>query len=78
MYFVIEIQKWADGTWHNIAYQYEDKMQAFSKFHYIMSEAAVAKIPVNGAIVFDGKLNVLMKDEYQHGEYEGYTEDAEE
>ncbi len=77
MYFVLEIQKWCDGTWHNIIYQYEDRMQAEAKFHYILSEAAVAHIPRNGAVVIDGNGSVLMSYIYQHGEWEGYVPEEE-
>ena len=78
MYFVLEIQKWCDGTWHNIVYQYEDRMQAEAKYHYILSEAAVAQIPRNGATIIDGEGNVLMSYVYQHGEWEGYVAPEEE
>lgn len=78
MYFILEIQKWCDGTWHNIVYQYEDRMQAEAKYHYILSEAAVAQIPRNGATIIDGEGNVLMSYVYQHGEWEGYVAPEEE
>lgn len=55
MFWVVEIQKWADGTWHNKVFQYEDRNHAEAKFHAILSEAAVAEIPVNGAVLFDDK-----------------------
>lgn len=78
IYFVLEIQKWCDGTWHHIVFQYDDRMQAEAKFHYILSEAAVAQIPRNGAVVIDGNGSVLMSYIYQHGEWEGYVpEEAE-
>lgn len=78
MYFVLEIQKWCDGTWHEKVFKYEDRMQAEAKYFYILSEAAVAKIPRNGAVVIDGNGSVLMSYVYQHGEYEGYVEPTEE
>lgn len=78
MYFVLEIQKRTDGTWHTTTFNYEDRMQAEAKYFYILSEAAVAKIPRNGAVVIDGNGSVLMSYVYQHGEYEGYVEPTEE
>lgn len=79
MYFVLEIQKWCDGTWHNICYQYEDRMQAEAKYHYVLSEAAVAHIPANGCSIVDGLTGKLvMSFVYQHGEWEGYVEPTEE
>lgn len=78
IYYVLEIQKWCDGTWHHIVFQYEDRMQAEAKFHYILSEAAVAQIPRNGAVIVDGNGQVLMAYVYSHGEYEGYVPPEEE
>ena len=78
MYFVLEIQKRTDGTWHHTVFQYEDRMQAEAKFHYILSEAAVAQIPRNGAVIIDGNGQVLMSYVYQHGEWEGYVPEEEE
>lgn len=80
MYFVIEIQKWTDGTWHTIVFQYEDRNQAESKYHYILSEAAVAQIPRNGAILINDAGEVINSFVYQHGEFEpGYVDpNAEE
>lgn len=77
-YFVLEIQKWCDGTWHHIVFQFDNRMQAEAKFHYILSEAAVAEIPRNGAVVIDGNGQVLMSYVYQHGEWEGYVPPTEE
>ena len=77
-YFVLEIQKWCDGTWHSITYQFDNRMAAESKFHYILSEAAVAQIPRNGAVIIDGIGNTLMSYVYSHGEWEGFVPTEEE
>ena len=77
-YFVLEIQKWCDGTWHNIVYQYNDRMAAESKYHAILSYAATAEIPRNGAVVIDGNGQTLMAYVYSHGEWEGYVPPTEE
>lgn len=55
MFWVVEIQQWKDGTWHSTTFQYEDRNHAEAKFHAILSEASVAEIPVNGAVLFDDK-----------------------
>ena len=77
-YFVLEIQKWCDGTWHNIVYQYNDRMAAESKYHAVLAYAATAQIPRNGAVVIDGNGQVLMSYVYSHGEWEGYVPPTEE
>lgn len=80
MYFVIEIQKRTDGTWHTTVFQYEDRNHADAKYHYILSEAAVAQIPRNGAVILNDAGEALESCIYQHGEYEpGYVDpNAEE
>lgn len=67
-WIVIEVQKRTDGSWHCTDFHYDDKMRALSKFYAVMSEAAIAQIPINGAILMDGFLNILEKEECQHGE----------
>lgn len=76
MYYVLEIQKRTDGSWHNTVFMYEDRMNAEAKYFYILSEACVAKIPVNGASLINALTGeCLLNKVYQHGEYEGYTEE---
>lgn len=55
MFWVIEIQLRTDGKWYEFVWHYEDRNHAEAKFHAVLSEAAVAEIPVNGAILFDDK-----------------------
>lgn len=79
MYFVLEIQKWPNGTWHNTVFQYDDRQKAEAKYYYILSEAVVAQIPVNGAMLINALTGETMLSKvFQHGEWEGYVpEEAE-
>lgn len=76
MFYVLEIQKLCDGTWHSLVYQYENRLEAESKYHSILSYASTAQIPRNGAVIIDGNGQVLMSYVYQHGEFEGYVEES--
>lgn len=78
MYFVIEIQKWKDGTWHNIVTQHESRMEAESTYYTILAASAIKEEPRNGAAILDGNGNVIMSYVYQHGEWEGYKDVTEE
>lgn len=81
MYFVLEIQKWPDGTWHDIVYHYGDRLQAESKHYTVLAAAAIAQIPINGSMLIDALSGeTIMSYVYQHGEYEpGYVDpNAEE
>ena len=52
MYIVTEIQTNADGTIGLINNSYEDRNQAESKYHAILSAAAVSSLPKHSAIIF--------------------------
>lgn len=79
MYFVLEIQKWTNGTWHNTVFSYDDRQAAEAKYYYILSEAVVAQIPVNGAMLINALTgSTLLSKVFQHGEWEGYVPPEEE
>lgn len=50
-YIVIEIQKNADGTVSNLVYAYDDVKQAESKYHAVLSAAAVSSLPCHSAVM---------------------------
>lgn len=79
MYFVLEIQKRTDGSWHHTVFQYDDRQAAEAKYYYILSEAVVAQIPVNGAMLINALTGETMLSKvFQHGEWEGYVPPEEE
>ena len=53
MYIVIEIQTNADGTVGNIVTAYPTRDAAFSKYHQILSAAAISALPVHSAVILD-------------------------
>ena len=52
MYIVTEIQTYEDGTVGLINNSYEEKAQADSKYHAILSAAAISTLPKHSAIMF--------------------------
>ena len=53
MYFVIELQTNQDGTTAILTSTYPTKNEALSKYHTILSFAAVSELPVHSAVVID-------------------------
>lgn len=51
MYLVIEIQKSEDGKISNIVTSHETRAEADSKWHQILSYAAVSGLPCHSAII---------------------------
>lgn len=55
MYIVIELQTNTDGAIGNIVTAYNSREQAFSKYHTILSAAAVSALPCHAAVILDNK-----------------------
>lgn len=51
MYLVMELQKNSDGHVANIVTEHETLPQAESKYHAVLSAAAVSHIPIHSAIL---------------------------
>ena len=51
MYIVIELQTNGSGQVANLVTTYEDKNEAESKFHQILSAASVSNVPVHSAVI---------------------------
>ena len=52
-YVVVEIQKNAQGQISNLVTAYDDKAAAESHYHTILAAAALATIPIHGAVIID-------------------------
>ena len=50
-YIVIELQKNAEGQVANIVTAFDNLAEAESKYHTILADAAVSKLPVHSAII---------------------------
>ena len=52
-YVVIELHTNADGQTANLTYAYDDLDQAYSKYHAVLSAAAVSSAPYHAAVLLD-------------------------
>ena len=67
-YIVVEIQKNAQGQVANLVTAYDDKSAAESHYHTILAAAAIAPIPVHGAVVIDENCVPIAWQSYTHEE----------
>ena len=66
MYIVIELQTNPNGTVGNIVSTYPTRDEAFSKFHNILSYAAVSAHPVHAAVILDNKGQQIAAQSFEH------------
>lgn len=65
-YITIEIQSYPDGTVGFLTFDYTDKAQAESKYHAVLSAAAVSALPQHAAILIDNTGKLLERQCYSH------------
>ena len=66
MFIVLEIQTNADGTVGTLINAYSDQNQAESKYHLVLSSAAVSALPVHACSLFTSEGFELMHACYKH------------
>lgn len=69
-YLVIEIQKFDTGAMSTPAYAYDDINAAQSKYHAILSSAAVSKLPVHSAVLMNETGYCIAHEHFTHVEPE--------
>lgn len=65
-YLVIEIQTNADGTVGNLVYAYDDRNQAESKYHAVLSTAAISALPMHTCDLIQADGVLLARQCYKH------------
>lgn len=68
MYIVIEIQTNANGTVGNFVWAFESELEAQSKYHAVLSAAAVSALPVHAAAILRNDGMLIAGQAYEHGE----------
>lgn len=63
-YVVIELQS-NNGSLANIVTDFDDRLQAESKYHTILAAAAVSPVPVHSAVLMTDEGFILMADCYK-------------
>lgn len=65
-YIVIELQNNADGTVGNIVYTYSNKNEAESKYHLVLSSAAVSQVRIHAAMLAMTDGTLIASQHYIH------------
>lgn len=65
-YIVLETQTYNNGTVGTLINSYTDKLQAESKFHLVLSAAAVSQLPKHCAFLLDDSARLLKSEAYIH------------
>lgn len=71
-YIVIELQTNAQGSVSNVVWAYADENQvlaenqAFSKYHAVLSAAAVSAVPVHSCVILRNDGTQIAGQAYQH------------
>jgi len=65
-YIVIEIQTNSDGTVGNLVYAYDNRNQAESKYHAVLSAAAISTLPMHTCVLFQSDGILLARQCYVH------------
>ena len=69
-YIVIELQTAANGAVGNFIFTYTDRNQAESKYHLILTSAAVSQVPVHTAVLMTNEGQLLERKVYHHAQPE--------
>lgn len=59
MYIVIEIQTNSDGTVGNFVWAFNSEQEALSKYHSVLSFAAVSQLPKHSCVVITNEGYVI-------------------
>ena len=65
-YIVIELQESADGQVSNIVTSHDTVNEAESKYHAVLSAAAVSSVPVHSAIMVNSHGGYINSQSYDH------------
>lgn len=78
MYFIVEIQKAADGTSTSITNTAADINHADQTYHQILSYAAVSSLPCHSVIMFTDDGDPVKHEAYWHAQPEPEVESEAE
>lgn len=65
-FIVLEMQTNTDGTVAMLNYQFDTRNEAESKYHYILSYAAVSTLPCYAAAILTNTGEIIQSEFYQH------------
>lgn len=65
-YLVIELQTYDDGTVGNIVDAFDDELAAESKWHLVLSSAAISALPMHAATLLRSDGALIKQGCYRH------------
>lgn len=65
-YIVLEVQTNPDGTVGTLIFSFDDINEAESKYHSVLSAAAISTLPFHVAFMLKNDGYVIKSDGYQH------------
>lgn len=66
-YIVLELQKNNDGTISNVAWTFDDRNQAESKYYSVLAYAAVSDLPKHSVTLLHEEGYIIRYESYSHG-----------
>lgn len=67
-YIVIEIQKFDTGAVSTPAWAYDNENSAWSKYHAVLSAAAVSQLPVHSAVIMNETGFCIESKSFEHAQ----------
>ena len=75
MYYIVELQKFHDGTAANLVTTAEALNEAMSKYYGILQYAAISEVAVHAAVVMDEDGRYVAQNSFRHDKIEESTEE---
>ena len=66
LYVVVELQTYENGTVGTLVNNYDNREMAESKYHQILTSAAVSSIPCHSAVMMTNEGIILKSERYLH------------
>lgn len=76
-YIVTEIQTFDTGSIATPSYAYDDRLAAESKYHALLSGAAVSKLPLHAVVLMTSDGRIVASQSYTHSVEEPVPEEEE-
>ena len=65
-YIVTEIQTFEGGNISTPSYAYDDRLAAESKYHALLSGAAISKLPLHAVVLMTSDGRIVASQAYKH------------
>lgn len=66
MYYILEIQQYADGSFGHLVHYADSRNRAESKYHEVLAAAAVSELPKHSAVLINENGEAIINQTYVH------------